>query len=76
MDRRATAVDLHPLRVAREAAGLSVLGLAYEAGVNMRTIERIEAGTVTPRPATLKVIADVLGCEPAVLVPVPSEAAA
>lgn len=44
------------IRAAREASGLSIAGLAYKAGVSYKTIERLEAGGTTPRPATLKVI--------------------
>lgn len=53
------------IREAREAANLSVIGLAYKAGVNTRTIERIEADEVTPRPATLAVIEAALAKEAA-----------
>ncbi len=48
---------------ARLAAGLSIEGLAFKAGVSYKTVERIEAGESVPRRATLKVIADVLGLE-------------
>jgi transcriptional regulator with XRE-family HTH domain len=52
------------LRAARERHGLSREGLAFKAGVSIKTIERAEFGVGIPRRATQKVIADVLGCEP------------
>lgn len=52
------------LRDRREAVDLSVEGLAYKAGVSMRTIERIEAGESVPRRATLTVIEAALDAEP------------
>jgi predicted transcriptional regulator len=51
------------IREARKAIGLSKEGLAYKAGVALSTIERIEAGKVTPRRATLSVIRAVLAEE-------------
>lgn len=75
MNRRATADVLHPLRVVRLARGMSTMEVAFRAGVNLRTVERIEAGEIaSPRRSTLKVIADALGCEPEDLQP--TEAAA
>lgn len=53
----------HPgpaIRRAREEVGLSRLGLAYKAGVNPRTVERIEAEEVKPHPATVSAIERVL----------------
>lgn len=44
------------IRGQREAAGFSREELAFKAGVSLRTIERIEAGEVEPRRATLSVI--------------------
>ncbi len=44
----------------REALGLSREGLAYKAGVALRTIERIEAGESEPRRATLTVMKQAL----------------
>lgn len=52
----------HPLRTAREAQGLSREGLAFKAGVSMRTLERIEGGG-NARRATLTVIALALGLD-------------
>jgi XRE family transcriptional regulator, regulator of sulfur utilization len=52
----------------REGLGLSREGLADRAGVSLRTIERIEGNKTTPRRATLKVLADALGVDPADLV--------
>ena len=51
------------IRETREAAGLSRIGLAYKAGVDLRTIERIETGKVSPRRATLAVIERALDVE-------------
>lgn len=44
------------IRKSREAIGLSRIGLAYKAEVDLRTIERIETGEVEPRRSTLAVI--------------------
>jgi ribosome-binding protein aMBF1 (putative translation factor) len=62
----ATKTDIgQRIRQEREALGLSREGLAYKAGVAAKTIERIEAGKVMPRRATLTVIETALaGCEP------------
>lgn len=51
------------LRERREALGLSREGLAYKAGVSHKTLERIEAGMVMPRRATLTVIEQALDGE-------------
>lgn len=40
----------------REALGLSREGLAYKAGIALRTVERIEAGEAKPQRSTLTVI--------------------
>jgi hypothetical protein len=40
----------------RKAKGLTQEELAIRCGVNVRTVQRIEAGTVSPRVATLKLI--------------------
>lgn len=54
------------IRDARKAQGLSPEGLAFKAGVSLKTVERIETGAITePRRATLKVIVDALGLDPA-----------
>ncbi len=45
------------LREARCAAGLSIDQLAVRAGIGSATVERIEHGRVTPRRATLVVLA-------------------
>ena len=61
MNRQSSANLLGPkIQQSREAVGLSRIGLAYKAGVDLRTIERIEAGKVNPRPATLVVIEQAL----------------
>ena len=41
----------------RKAKGLTQEELAIRCGVNVRTVQRIESGTVSPRVATLKLIA-------------------
>jgi ribosome-binding protein aMBF1 (putative translation factor) len=51
------------IRLAREAAGLSKEGLAAQAGVSYKTVERLEAGTAIPRRATLTVITAALGID-------------
>lgn len=59
-----SANDTHigiQIRQRREALGLSREGLAYKAGVSHKTLERLEAGMVTPRRATLSVIEGALG---------------
>lgn len=53
----------------RRARGLSREGLAAEAGVSLRTVERIEGGDVTPHRATARVLAAVLGTTADVLFP-------
>lgn len=63
MARHSSAHPGTSIRETREAIGLSRLGLAYKAGVDPRTIERIEAGQVRPRRATLTVIEGVLAGE-------------
>ena len=40
----------------RKAKGLTQEELAIRCGVNVRTVQRIESGTVSPRVATLKLI--------------------
>lgn len=44
----------------RKSKGISQELLAENAGVSLRTIQRIEKGTSIPRPHTLKIVADVL----------------
>lgn len=44
------------IKTRREALDLSREGLAYLAGLSVRTIERIESGETEPRRATLTVI--------------------
>jgi phage shock protein C len=44
----------------RKQQGLSQDGLAYLCKMNVRSIQRIEAGDVQPRPYTLKALSDVL----------------
>ncbi|WP_299675691.1 helix-turn-helix domain-containing protein [uncultured Tenacibaculum sp.] len=45
----------------RKQQGLTQEELVAKCNINVRTIQRIEAGEVTPRSYTLKVILDVLG---------------
>ncbi len=57
--RRDQSSPSHPgpsIQQRREARGLSRELLAGEAGVSLRTLERIEGGIVMPRRATLAVI--------------------
>lgn len=51
------------VQASRESVGLSREGLAYKAGVSLRTLERIESGDVQPRRATLVVIGQALAAE-------------
>ena len=53
------------IRDARKAVGLSPEGLAFKAGVSLKTVERIETGAAVPRRATLRVIVDALDLDPA-----------
>ena len=48
----------------RRRKGFSQDGLAYLCRVDVRTIQRIETGRVTPRLSTLKLISDILGPMP------------
>lgn len=54
---------------------MSRLGLAFKAGVSLKTVEQIEGGKAEPRRSTQRVIAAALGCDPADL-GWPQEAAA
>ena len=57
---------VHPgsrIRDERERQGLSREGLAFKAGVSLRSIERIEGGDTVPRRATLSVLLDALGLD-------------
>jgi transcriptional regulator with XRE-family HTH domain len=64
------------VREAREAKRLSREGLAFKAGVSLKTIERIERGEGVPHRSTRQVIAHVLEVEPEVIFPPETEAAA
>ena len=57
----------------RKVKGITQETLAEETGLNVRTIQRIEAGEVDPRLYTLKSIADVLGVNLEELLPEPSQ---
>lgn len=61
---------MNGLERARRAAVLTQRELAEKAGVPRKSIQYIETGrTRTPHPATLRKLADVLGCDPAKLNP-------
>ncbi len=47
----------------RKAKGLTQEELAIRCGINVRTVQRIESGSVSPRIATLKLIGDELDYE-------------
>jgi transcriptional regulator with XRE-family HTH domain len=57
------------VRQAREGLGLSREGLAFKAGLSLRSVERIEAGDTNPHRATVRAIAAALECDPADLAP-------
>jgi transcriptional regulator with XRE-family HTH domain len=56
------------LRTLRLDAGLTGEQLAVAAGLCARTIYAVEAGQVTPQRATLRVLAEALGCRPGDLI--------
>jgi len=64
----------------RRQKGLSQDDLAYLCKIDVRTVQRIEAGKVRPRPATLKLMCNTLGLNPEELLheqnsnPAPDEA--
>jgi len=45
----------------RKSKGISQESLAENSNISLRTIQRIETGTATPRPYTLKTLAETLG---------------
>ncbi len=47
----------------RRQRGLTQEELADRTGLNVRTIQRIEQGEVTPRPSTLRMLSDLFECE-------------
>lgn len=47
----------------RESAGVTVTELAKRTGMTATNIKRIEEGSQVPHPATIKRIADALGCD-------------
>ena len=57
----------------RKLKGMTQEGLSELTGLNVRTIQRIEAGEVDPRLYTLKSIADGLGVNLEELLPEPSQ---
>ncbi len=50
------------IEMRRVSLGLSRSALAERAGISREAIRLIEIGVSRPQPATLKAIADVLGC--------------
>lgn len=56
------------IKAARERKVWGQAELARMAGISPNTLYRIEAGTHTPRPVTIRRIAEVLGIEPGELV--------
>lgn len=76
MVEKATPGFAELIQRAREAAdNLSREGLAYKSGISLRTIERIEAGEVTPHRATVRAIAAALNVDPATFEPLTEKAA-
>nr|WP_295930638.1 helix-turn-helix domain-containing protein [uncultured Dyadobacter sp.] len=57
MNKQTTA---EKIRTLRKAKGLSQETLAENAGINLRTLQRIESGNVIPRGETLRLIAQAL----------------
>ena len=57
----------------RKKLGLSQEALAEKANVSLSTIQRIEKGTVKPRPFTLKVLAETLDLDISDLISKPTE---
>jgi XRE family transcriptional regulator, regulator of sulfur utilization len=45
----------------RKSKGISQESLAENSNISLRTIQRIETGTATPRPYTIKTLAETLG---------------
>ena len=57
-----TSIDVRKLRNHRINAGHTCHSLSLAAGLAPMHVRHIEAGDRQPRPATIKAIADVLGC--------------
>lgn len=55
------------IRQWRELRSYGQAELARQAGVSANTLNRIEAGENTPRPATVRKIAEILKVDPAIL---------
>lgn len=60
---------MHPLARMRFELGLSRPALARAAGVSERTIFRVEHGQTHPHRATVRALAEALGCRPSDLAP-------
>ncbi len=58
---------VHPLRVLREARGLSQRDLARRVGMSHKTLSRLEADRHRPRPETLRRLAVALDVSPSIL---------
>lgn len=58
---------------ARAKKGLTQQELSDRAGIDIRTLQRIEAGEVVPRPSTLQLITEVLGCDSSEFLPGPAD---
>jgi transcriptional regulator with XRE-family HTH domain len=69
-----TPDEVRGLAALRRARGLTQEQLAVEAGVGSATVYRLEGGHGRPRRTTLRVLAWVLGCDPADLLVETSEA--
>ena len=61
------------IKTLRRAKGLSQESLAENARINLRTLQRIEAGDTIPRGETLRLLAQALGVPVESLVPAPAE---
>ncbi|MCF0074428.1 helix-turn-helix domain-containing protein [Dyadobacter sp. CY261] len=62
------------IRTLRKSKGLSQEALAEMAGINLRTLQRIEAGDAVPRGETLRLLAQALGVPVETLSPAPDPA--
>lgn len=76
MTSTSASLPQDPQRIFRKRfeAGLSQPELAKRAGLNRSTVYRIEAGLVPAQAATLRRLAQALGCEIADLMPAEAEA--
>jgi len=63
----------HAIRRARRESGLSMRALALACGISQPFLSAVERGQSTPSIASLYRLAEVLGTEPATLLPAPSD---